>query len=129
MYYPALTTAALFTAIIIEDAITRKSSNFIKHLFLGFISVGLMVYLSMNKAEFVAWGLLIIPMFIIFLSFISLKSNTSEKSGCRRPPLTPSVTSQEPVLTGHTIQLPVSPSTPSSSTVTPSSDSCTVHTN
>jgi cytoskeletal protein RodZ len=70
MYYPALTTAALFTALILSDTIQRNTSQVGQHALMGFISVLLMLLLSQSGAEIVAWGILFLPMFIIFLSFI-----------------------------------------------------------
>ena len=70
MFYPAIATAALFTAIIIHDAMIKESDSIPIHAFLGLISVLAMIYLSMKGANFVAWGILILPMFIIALSFV-----------------------------------------------------------
>jgi hypothetical protein len=70
MFYPAIATAALFTAIIIHDAMIKESDSIPVHAFLGLISVLAMIYLSMKGANFVAWGILVLPMFIIALSFV-----------------------------------------------------------
>lgn len=154
MYYPALTTAALFTAIIIEDAISRKSINIANHIFLGIVSVWLMIYLCFNGAGFVAWGLLILPMFIIFLSYILTQSKSdtdSPKPTTVTPkpmtdtskPITtpgysisksPNTTSLAPVgaspikiLPGQTIQIPMTSTTVpfSVSNITPNTSKCT----
>jgi len=70
MSYPAITTAAFFTAIVLYDVIQRRTEDIGKHVLLGFISTLIMVVLSQKGADFVAWGLLTLPMFIIALSFI-----------------------------------------------------------
>lgn len=135
MYYPAITTAAFFTAIIIRDVITRNSSDIGSHSFLGLICVLGMIVLSMNGADFVAWGLLVLPMFIILLSYVLtyfnspiMTESTARVSAVSNS--TNAANSEKSILTGQTIQLPlnnrgvgISPST-----VTPASSSCSVRT-
>jgi hypothetical protein len=70
MYYPAIITGALFVGIIISDIFSRKKGNIPEHLVMGLISITLMVWLSMKNAEIVAWGLLMIPIFILAITFI-----------------------------------------------------------
>jgi hypothetical protein len=84
MFYPAISTAALFTAIIIHDAMTKQASSIPTHAFLGLISILAMLYLSMKGADFVAWGILILPMFIIALSFVLVYVG-SARSGSSAP--------------------------------------------
>ena len=149
MYYPAITTAALFTAIIIRDSVTRNSSDIPHHAFVGLICVAAMIFLSMNKADFVAWGLLVLPMFIIILSYIltyfnspimsssstsssSSSSTTNTNSAIENANVKPSSmnTNEKSILTGQTIQIPLNNTGTgiSSSTVTPSSSSCSART-
>jgi hypothetical protein len=90
MFYPAITTAALFTAIIIHDAMTKQASSIPTHAFLGLFCILAMLYLSMKGAEFVAWGILILPMFIIALSFVlvyigSAKTGSSAQATAPAP--------------------------------------------
>jgi hypothetical protein len=90
MFYPAIATAALFTAIIIHDAMTKQASSIPTHAFLGLISILAMLYLSMKGANLVAWGILILPMFIISLSFIlvyvgSVKTTSSTTTSTSTP--------------------------------------------
>ena len=81
MYYPALTTAALFTAIIIADSIQQKVNDIGRHALLGFICVLIMLILSEKGAEFVAWGLLFLPMLIILISYIvALRSQVAKSN-------------------------------------------------
>ena len=68
--YPAIITAALFVGIIISDIFSGKRANIPEHLVLGLISVSSFVWLSMHNAEIVAWGLLMIPIFILAITFI-----------------------------------------------------------
>ena len=138
MYYPAITTAALFTAIIIRDVITRNTSDIGSHSFLGLICILGMIVLSMYGADFVAWGLLVLPMFIILLSYVLTYFNSpimkssaaSAATVSKSTNETNAASSEKSILTGQTIQLPlnnmgvgISPST-----VTPASSSCNVHT-
>ena len=77
MYYPAIITSALFVGILISDIFSGKRGSIPEHLVLGFISVTLMVWLSMKNAEIVAWGLLMIPLFILAITFIFVIFNVS----------------------------------------------------
>lgn len=135
MYYPAITTAAFFTAIIIRDVITRNSSDIGSHSFLGLICVLGMIVLSMNGADFVAWGLLVLPMFIILLSYVLtyfnspiMTESTARVSAVSNS--TNAANSEKSILTGQTIQLPLNNRDVgiSPSTVTPASSSCSVRT-
>jgi hypothetical protein len=151
MFYPAITTAALFTAIIIHDAMVKESSSIPIHAFLGLISVLAMLYLSMKGANFVAWGILVLPMFIIALSFvlvyIGTKATVSSKVNYVASPAASSSTTRggaSPAANsaaslagpaspaspscncGSSVNLPVSTGTPSSTVVTPTTN-CAVH--
>jgi hypothetical protein len=130
MYYSVITVVALFIAIIINDAIQNNLSNISNHAFLGFLSFLAVFFLCMKDAETVAWGVIVIPMFIIALSFVLSYSNSDSKcdtydsqpSQLTQP--SPSQSAKPPM-----IQLPVS-TTPasSSSNITPSGAGCSVHT-
>ena len=151
MFYPAIATAALFTAIIIHDAMVKESSSIPIHAFLGLISVLAMLYLSMKGANFVAWGILILPMFIIALSFVLVyvgtKATVSNKvpsvaspaasSSTTRGGASPAANSAASLAgpaspaspscnCGSSVNLPVSTNKPSSTVVTPTTN-CAVH--
>ena len=63
--YPGLTTAALFMALIILDLAKHQYKLLIGHFLAGIISVLLMVYLSQNGADLVAWGVFSIPLVML----------------------------------------------------------------
>ena len=154
MFYPAIATAALFTAIIIHDAMVKESSSIPIHAFLGLISVLAMLYLSMKGANAAAWGILILPMFIIALSFVLVyvgtNASTSDKvtsvaspaaSSSTNPPAStgaspagnssPSSAGPAPATTpscncGSTVNLPTTTDKASSTIVTPATN-CAVH--
>jgi len=65
--YPALITAALFVAIVILDVIQTKYINGAELFFFGSVAVGLMAYLCLHDAEFVAWGLFLIPLVLLIV--------------------------------------------------------------
>ena len=65
--YPGLTTAALFMALIILDLAKHQYKLLIGHFLAGIISVLLMVYLSQNGADLVAWGVFSIPLVMLGL--------------------------------------------------------------
>jgi hypothetical protein len=70
VYYPALTTGAIFASLLVLDIIRRQSKVFIGHLIFGAIAIMLMVYLSQNDAEFVAWGIFLVPFVILLIGFL-----------------------------------------------------------
>ena len=63
--YPALTAAALFMALILLDLGKQQFKLMIGHLLVGIIAVLLMVYLSQNGADMVAWGIFLIPLVML----------------------------------------------------------------
>lgn len=67
---PAFVTAALFISILILDLAKRNYRLLGGHFLLGIISVLLMLYLCQREAEYVAWGLLLIPFLLLALGFI-----------------------------------------------------------
>ena len=133
MYYPAITTAALFTAIIIVDAIKKHSSNIPSHAFLGLLSVGAMIFLSMKGADFVAWGILVLPMFIIILSFVLvyMGSPIITAHSTYTSPVAAATTAAattpaaKTTVVGQTVQIPSTNTTVTS--VTPSTSGCAPH--
>ena len=63
--YPALTTAALFMALILLDMGKHQFKLLIGHFLVGIIAVLLMVYLSQNGADMAAWGIFSIPLVML----------------------------------------------------------------
>lgn len=132
MYYPPIAAAALFTAIVIVDVIKGESSSIATHAFLGLLSIGAVTFLSMKGADFVAWGILVLPMFIILLSFVlvyvgSPIVNKPTSTVVASPSVTtPTGASSAPTTSGQTINLPNlgNGTLSTTATVTPSASSC-----
>ncbi len=82
---PAFVTAALFISILILDLAKRNYRLLGGHFLLGIISVLLMVYLCQHEAEYVAWGLLLMPFLLLALGFII----GAIQKGSGEPRLTP----------------------------------------
>jgi hypothetical protein len=70
MSYPAITTAALFVALLTLDLVNRNNRLLAAHFIFGVISVLLMLYLSQQGADFVAWGLLLVPFILLMTGVI-----------------------------------------------------------
>ena len=70
VYYPALTTGALFASLLIIYLIRRESKPFVANLIFGVIAILLMIYLSQNDADFVAWGILLVPLIILITGLL-----------------------------------------------------------
>lgn len=66
---PAITTAGLFTAILILDLINRQYRLIFGHALFGFVCILLILYLCEKSADYVAWILLITPFVLIFLGW------------------------------------------------------------
>jgi hypothetical protein len=131
-----LTTAALFTAIIINDAIRNDSGSIPNHAFLGLIAVLATSYLSMKGAEMAAWGIIALPTFIIILSFVLAYTGSSKSSKEVDKPIDNVVASNSPVdtckqnssPTGSSLQNPIGKEIRlphiNPNVVTPNSPSC-----
>jgi hypothetical protein len=89
--YPALTTAALFTAVIINDLIKADYKYILGHFLFGLISLLLMMYLCDSGAEFAAWGVLMLPLILLMLgwSIDSVKKASGKEATLIQPPATP----------------------------------------
>jgi hypothetical protein len=70
MYYPAIIFAAGAIGLIFADILNKHTKSIAGHAFFGILLVIVSVVLSQNGADLVAWGLLVLPMVILFLSFI-----------------------------------------------------------
>ena len=73
--YPGLVTIALFVSILLTDTILTNYSIIPFHLLVGVIAVLLMFFLSANQLDFVAWGLLILPVILLVIGVL-VKSPT-----------------------------------------------------
>jgi len=70
MYYPSIVTAALFIGLIFSDIMNKNTANVSAHAFFGLLCTGITVVLSQNGADLVAWGLLLLPLILLFISFV-----------------------------------------------------------
>lgn len=70
MSYPSIIFAALFTGLIFADILNKRTENIAGHAFFGLLLIILTVVLSQYNADLVSWGLLIVPIAILFVSFI-----------------------------------------------------------
>jgi hypothetical protein len=78
--YSLIAVVALFVAIILNDVLQQNSSEIPKHALFGLISTLGMFVLWYNDHELVGWGLLIVPIFILFISFIIVLLNKKPSS-------------------------------------------------
>lgn len=142
--YAVIAAAALFISIVLSDLLQDKSSEIPKHALFGLICTLLIFVLSYNDLEMVGWGLLVVPIFSLFISFliVSLRgtknkgssttkyktncnSSTPQEHNCPAPVPVPSSTSSGSSCAPATVSLPASlpssdkPSTPPYS-ITPS---------
>ena len=83
-FYPVWVTLALFIALILFDIIQRRKSSVAPHVFAGLVTLFLMLYLSFKDMELVSWGLLLIPLVVLIISFFL--ANTGTSTGVLAPP-------------------------------------------
>lgn len=88
--YPGLVTIALFVSILLTDTILTNYSIIPFHLLIGVIAVLLMFFLSANQLDFVAWGLLILPVILLVIGVLV-------KSPTELPPPPPAPPAPEPI--------------------------------
>lgn len=84
--YPALTTAALFMALIILDLAKQQYKLLIGHFLFGVIAVLLMIYLSQNGMDLVAWGVFSIPIVMLLIGISIGYLHSAPGSGSPPPP-------------------------------------------
>jgi hypothetical protein len=97
--YPGLTTAALFMALILLDIAKQQYKLMIGHFLVGIIAVLLMVYLSQNGADMVAWGIFAIPLVMlgIGLSIGALNSAPGAMSSAATKSIAATAAKPDPV--------------------------------
>lgn len=74
--YSILVTVAFFTAVIVNDVFLQDTEEIPKHALLGLISTGIISTLWFYDLELVAWGLLILPITALTISFLVLYTKT-----------------------------------------------------
>ena len=132
MYYPAIITGALFVGILISDIFSGKRANIPEHLVLGLISVSAFIWLAVHNAEIVAWGLLMIPLFILAITFIfvmfDVKLATSTTPAAGTAATTAGVASNAATTTAATTITPsaCTPKQPAATALPPSGASTTI---
>ena len=123
--YAVVTAAALFISIVLSDLLQDKSSEIPKHALFGLICTLLIFILSYNDLEAVGWGLLIVPIVSLLISFLIVSlhgtknmgsSSTKYKTKCSTCNSSNTPTPEE-----NNCPAPVTVPTPSS---TPSGSSC-----
>lgn len=121
VYYPALITGALFASLLIIDLIRRESKPFLGHLIFGVIAIVLMVYLSQNDADFVAWGLFSVPIIILITGLLIGYFNTAPGTTTVTTPVSPTLDACAPrcIPPACTPPRSCSPKDNSGNTVTP----------
>lgn len=97
---PAFVTAALFVAVLILDLAKRDYRLLGGHFLFGIIAVLLMLFLCQNDAEYVAWGVLLLPFLLLALGLvIGAIQKTSGEPRSVSAPVKQSVVSSTPECT------------------------------
>ena len=74
--YSLIVVTAIFVAIIFNDLVQDNSSEIPKHALFGLVCVLSMTLLWYNDLALVGWGLLVVPIIVLLISFISLSLRT-----------------------------------------------------
>jgi hypothetical protein len=115
MYYPSIVFAALFSGLIFADILNKQTDRIPGHAFFGLVIIIITVVLTQNNADLVAWGLLILPLTILFISFVMvvLRGPWGTTSAKRSPSVgrAPVSTGSSPMQLSCTVQSPLSTST------------------
>jgi len=85
-FYPVSVTLALFIALILFDIIGRHPDLVTRHTLTGLVVVFLMLVLSFKDAEFVSWGLLLIPLIVLIICFVLGNTGTPTAAPTAAPP-------------------------------------------
>jgi hypothetical protein len=88
IYYPALVTSALFTALLILDLLTKRIKLFAIHFIFALIAVTLMVYLSQKDLDIAAWGIFTFPFILLCAGLIIGYLNPAPGNIASTPPST-----------------------------------------
>ena len=86
IYYPALVTSALFTALLILDLLTKRTKLFAIHFVFALIAVTLMVYLSQKDLDIAAWGIFAFPFILLCAGLIIGYLNPAPGNIASTPP-------------------------------------------
>ena len=76
--YSIISTAAIFIAIVFNDLIQNRKYLIRFHIFLGLLATSLVIILWYLDYEIVAWGLIIVPIFTLFISYIAASGNSKK---------------------------------------------------
>ena len=74
--YSIISTAAIFAAIVFNDIIQNQKYYIRLHIFLGLIATALVIVLWYLEYEYVAWGLIVVPIFTLFISYIAVSTSS-----------------------------------------------------
>ena len=77
--YSIISTAAIFAAIVFNDIIQNQKYYIRLHIFLGLIATALVIVLWYLEYEYVAWGLIVVPIFTLFISYIAVSTSSTSK--------------------------------------------------
>jgi hypothetical protein len=83
--FPAITTTALFVAIVLLDLYNREWYRIPGRALLGVFAVLLVLFICQRTNEFVAWILLLAPFGLVFLSYLFSIWATQEPSSDTKP--------------------------------------------
>jgi hypothetical protein len=75
-------------ALILIDLGKQNYKLMVGHFLFSFIAVLLMVYLSQNDLDFVAWGIFLIPLVLLTTGLIIGAVNAAPGTGTPPPPVT-----------------------------------------
>lgn len=75
--YSIIFTAAIFIAVILNDVLQGHNKSISNHFFLGVVAISLVTILWYLEYEIVGWAMVLTPIFVLLISYITLAAGAS----------------------------------------------------
>jgi hypothetical protein len=75
--YSIIFTAAIFIGVILNDVLQKHNKNTSRHFFLGMLAISLVTILWYLEYEIVGWALVVLPIFVLLISYITLVTGST----------------------------------------------------
>ena len=83
--YSIIFTAAIFIGILINDSLEKRNKRMTRHFILGIIATSLVTILWYLGYEIVGWIMVVLPILILLISYITLVTGSSIKKHMSSP--------------------------------------------
>jgi len=70
--YSIIFTAAIFIGVLLNDVLQSRKTSISSHFFLGVVAISLVTILWYLDYEIVGWAMVLLPIFVLLISYITL---------------------------------------------------------